>query len=82
MSKVKIIREDCDKSLSENKKLPNNAYLVTYILDGNIKYDLVQSIKVVDIFDHYYDNYRTDLKDIKQSEGTTNPKLWSGKLDD
>jgi hypothetical protein len=82
LSKVKIIREDCDKSFSENKSLPNNAYLVTYILNDGVKYDLVQSIKVVDIFDHYYDKYRTDLKDIKQSAGTANPKLWSGKLDD
>jgi hypothetical protein len=82
LSKIKIIRENCDLSLSQNNGLPNNAYLVTYIVNDNVNYDLVQSIKVVDIFDHYYDRYKEDLKDIKQSAGTVNPKLWNGKLDD
>jgi len=78
LSKVKFIHEDCDVALSNDTTLPNNAYLVTYVEGGQTKYDIVQSIKVVDIFDHYYDKFKTDLKDIKQSAGTANPKLWNG----
>ena len=81
MSKVRFIHENCDKKLADNKSLPNNAYLVEYEVEGKTQYDVVQSIKVVDIFDQYYDKYKKGLKKITQSEGTINPKLWSGKKD-
>ena len=81
MSKVKYIHENCKRELADNAKLPNNAYLVTYKVKDETRYDVVQSIKVVDIFDEYYDKYKKDLLTITQSAGTTNPKLWNGKVD-
>ena len=44
--------------------------------DGEKLYDLVITPKKVDIFDHYWDNYREGFKWFKQSEGRSNPKLW------
>jgi hypothetical protein len=81
LSKVRYIHENCKRELADNIKLPNNAYLVTYKVQSETRYDVVQSIKVVDIFDEYYDKYKKDLLTITQSAGTANPKLWNGKLD-
>ncbi len=82
MTKVRFIHENCDKKLADNGRLPNNAYLVEYETGGKTQYDVVQSIKVVDIFDEYYDKYKKGLKNITQSAGTANPKLWNGKTDE
>jgi hypothetical protein len=78
---VRIIHENCDKQLADNIKLPNNAYLIEYIVGTDTKYDVVQSLKVVDIFDEYWDKYKSGLKNITQSKGQVNPKLWDGKVD-
>ena len=79
MTKVRFIHENCEKKLADDRSLPNNAYLVEYETEGKTQYDIVQSVKVVDIFDQYYDKYKKGLKSIAQAEGTVNPKLWSGK---
>ena len=34
-------------------------------------------MKAVDVFDHYWDNYRNDLLDIKLADGKANAKLWN-----
>lgn len=77
-SKINILHQDCDPTLSQDKSLPQTAFLVEYLVDGLTKFDLVISAKKVDIFDHYYDNYRKDLLNITQSAGTVNPKTWGG----
>ena len=82
MSKVRYIHENCKKDLANNGKLPNNAYLVEYKVKDETRYDVVQSTKVVDIFDEFYDKYKKDLINITQSAGTANPKLWNGKTDE
>ncbi len=78
---MRYIHENGKKDLADNKYLPNNAYLVEYKVEGETRYDVVQSVKVVDIFDEFYDKYKKDLVNITQSGGTVNPKLWSGKTD-
>ena len=72
-----FLNKECDPNVAKDKSLPNNAFLVEYIVDGETRYDLVQSQKKVEIFDHYYDNYKSNLKNITQSDGTMNPKLWN-----
>ena len=32
--------------------------------------------KQVDIFDDYWDKYRSDFVTMRQTEGRANPKLW------
>ncbi len=58
---VKILRQDCDPSLAEDRS----------------KFDLVSAAKQVDIFDYYWDLYRYDFVNMTQSEGRANPKLWN-----
>lgn len=74
--KFKIIHQDCDPDLANNKELPTNSFLVEYVLGKTIHYDIVMSNKTVDIFDHYYDTYREDFITFNQTEGRINPKLW------
>lgn len=76
---LKIIHEDCDPTLAQDKSLPYNAYLIEYLQDGLTKFDITLGYKQVEIFDHYYDNYRGDFKNMTQTEGRISPKLWGNK---
>lgn len=73
---MKILHQNCDPELANDRSLPYTAYLVTYEIDGAIAYDLVIPDKQMEIFDVYWDKYREGLKGWKQSEGRVNPKLW------
>tara|TARA_Y100000389_G_C17095424_1_gene333315 strand:- start:288 stop:554 length:267 start_codon:yes stop_codon:yes gene_type:complete len=80
MSKdIKVIQADCDPSISEDKSLPTNAFLVEYLQDGSTHFDIVTCQKQVEIFDEYWDKYKKDLINITQSQGRINPKLWGYK---
>lgn len=82
MTKIKILQKDCDRSLGDDKSLPNTCYVVEYYSDGTKHYDLVVSGKQVDIFDHYYDEYKEGFITMYQSAGTANPKLWGSTPND
>ena len=73
---MKIIHEKCDPKLAYNRKLPYTAYLVEYEDDGKVFYDITISQKAVEMFDYYYDKYKTGLKGWKQTAGIISPKLW------
>ena len=73
---IKMIHSDCDPSISQDRTLPSNAYLVEYLQDGVTHFDIVSCQKQVEIFDEYYDKYKKDLINITQTEGRINPKLW------
>jgi len=80
MSKdIKVIQEDCDPSISEDKSLPTNAFLVEYLQGGSTHFDIVTCQKQVEIFDEYWDKYKKDLINITQTQGRINPKLWGYK---
>ena len=61
------------------KDCPNDARIVTYEVDGEVRYDLTRSQKAVNIFDMYYDKFGKGLKNIDYGEGRHNPKLWGLK---
>ena len=46
-----IIHEKCEKSAADDKSLPRNAYLVTYVLEDKITYDIVMADSKADVFD-------------------------------
>jgi len=73
---IRIYHENCDPELIKDSKLPTNAFAIKYKLDGNICYDISIAMKAVDVFDHYWDNYRGDFKNMSQAKGTMNPKLY------
>lgn len=76
---IKIIHENCNAEQAEDKTLPYNSYLVEYERDGMPAFDLTISDKQVDLFDYYWDNYKSTLKGWKQSEGRISPRLWGNK---
>tara|TARA_B100002019_G_scaffold228508_1_gene201825 strand:- start:1669 stop:1923 length:255 start_codon:yes stop_codon:yes gene_type:complete len=76
---MKILHQDCDPSLAEDRSLPNNAFLIEYLQDGLTKFDIAMAAKRVDIFDHYWDNYRHDFVNMTQAQGRISPKLWGNK---
>jgi hypothetical protein len=73
---MKILHENCDPKLADDRGLPYTAYLVEYEIDGAKAFDIVIPDKKVELFDYYWDKYREGLKGWKQSEGRVNPKLW------
>ncbi len=76
---MRILHQNCDPEVANDRSLPYTAYLVEYKIDGALAYDLVIPDKQIEIFDYYWDRYREDLKGWKQSEGRVNPKLWGNK---
>lgn len=76
---IKILHQNCDPELANDRTLPCNAYIVNYVIDDAIAYDIVICNKKVDIFDYYWDKYREGLKGFKQTEGRVNPKLWGSQ---
>lgn len=75
---MKIIHEKCSLELANDKTLPLNSYIVSYLCEKELFYDIVQASSRVNIFDHYYDNYR-NVKSIEYTKGTINPKLYGIK---
>lgn len=73
--KINIIHRDCDRSVSKDKSLPLDSYIVSYSDDGIEKYDIVQGTQV-SIFDHYYDEYRNVIF-MKWTDGRVNPKSYN-----
>lgn len=77
---VKVLHENCDPSLAEDKSLPYTAYIVKYQPnEDEYSYDIVICNKKTDIFDYYWDRYREGLLGFKQTEGRVNPKLWGNQ---
>ena len=78
---MKILHEDCDPKLAQDKKLPYTAYLVCYEKDntGTLHHDLTVAGTQVELFDHYYDKYKKGFQWMKQSEGRIAPHLWQTK---
>ena len=76
---MRVLHQNCDPEVANDRTLPYSAYLVTYEIDGALAYDLVIPDKQIEIFDYYWDRYREGLKGWKQSEGRVNPKLWGNK---
>jgi len=74
---MKILHEQCDPILANDRSLPYNSYLVVYELDNSVAHDIVTCDKKIEIFDYYWDRYREKFKSFKQTEGRINPRLWS-----
>ena len=74
---VNIIHENCEKKVSEDKKLPKSSYLVTYVAKEKVSYDIVMADSKVEIFDTYYDKYKEGLQDIGWTMGTMNSRNWN-----
>ena len=74
-----ILQEKCAKEDAKNKQLPVDSYLVTYMIDCNIFYDIIRASKTVNIFDMYYDKFGNCLKSMEWTDGRISPRLWGYK---
>ena len=57
------------------KEAPNDAYIIKYIVDDKVCYDLTRGSRVK-LFDMYWDKFRENLKHIDFGHGRVSPKLW------
>ena len=75
-----IILEKTTLDKAQDRKLPTDAFNVTYIVDGETRLDVTRAAKQVHIFDMYYDRYGKDVvQKIDYGHGTVRPNLWGIK---
>ena len=74
-----LIHEKCEKSAADDKTLPRNAYLVTYVEKEKVVYDIVMADSKGDEFDDYWDKHNEKLQDITFAQGNVRPSLWNNK---
>ena len=71
-----ILLENTTLEKAKDSSFPNDAYLITYVIDGKIHLDLTRGTKVR-LFDMYYDKYGPGaIQKISFGYGRVNPKLW------
>lgn len=75
---MRIYKQNCDPGAAEDKTLPVNSYIVTYVDGEETLYDIVIGNRV-DIFDYYWDRYREGLKSFVWTSGTVPAKVWSSR---
>ena len=71
-----IIHENYDPKAALDKSLPYNTFLIEYLVEGKSRFDIASGNGQVDIFDDYWDKYSSDFKNMTQTEGRANPKMW------
>ena len=75
-----IVLEKTTQEKALDRKLPTDAFNVTYI-EGNAEHlDVTRSEKMANVFDMYYDRYGKDaVQKIDYGCGTIRPNLWGLK---
>ena len=76
-----ILQEKTTPEKANDRKLPSDAFNVTYIVEGETRLDVTRSGKMVNIFDMYYDRYgKGSVQKIDYGHGTVNPSQWGYKV--
>lgn len=74
-----VLKQNCTLEEAKDVQVPNDAYIITYEINGKICYDLTRCGKKVNIFDMYYDNLGPVVRNIDWGYGKLNPKTWGYK---
>jgi hypothetical protein len=76
--KIQILEQEIDPDKFEDKGLPADTHMVTYVIEGNTLNDTVRAYTMVDIFDAYYDKLKGvgELVTIKSGYGNVRPNLY------
>jgi hypothetical protein len=80
-NKIQILEQEIDLEKFDDKGLPADTHMVTYVIEGNTLNDAVRAYTMVDIFDAYYDKLKdtgTVVK-IQSGYGNVRPNLY-GKI--
>lgn len=72
--KMVILHRECEPTLAKDKALPRDSYIVSYLKENKLVYDIARGTRV-ELFDYYYDNFGT-VKSINWTNGAVNPKLF------
>ena len=76
-----ILQEKTTQEKANDRKLPSDAFNVTYIVEGETRLDVTRSGKMVNIFDMYYDRYgKGSVQKIDYGHGTVNPSQYGYKV--
>ena len=73
-----IIVENGTQEEVRTTQAPNDAYIVKYVYEDSVRYDLTRGTKM-SLFDMYYDKLKKDLRSIDYGKGTIKPNLWGYK---
>ena len=77
---MKILYENCQAKDASDTSLPYTSYLVEYVKDGKVQYDVSVGDKKSELFDYYWDKYKQDLKKIDNTGGLVNPNRWDTSM--
>ena len=78
-----ILQEKTTHEKANDRKLPSDAFNVTYIVEGETRLDVTRSGKMVNVFDMYYDRYgKGSVQKIDYGYGTVNPSQYGYKVPD
>jgi len=72
---TELIVESGSKQDVTTNEAPSDAFIVTYEFNGDIHQDLTRGSRV-DVFDMYYDKFKSGLKSIDYGHGNIKPNLW------
>jgi len=70
-----IIVENGSLEDVNTKKAPTDAYIIQYLHEDKVHYDLTRGTKVT-LFDMYWDKFKGGLKSINYGNGGVKPNLW------
>lgn len=71
-----VLKQNCRPSDADDRSLPTDAFLVKYIIDDEVYYDITRCGKQVKLFDMYYDKFGKGLVNFTWTKGTVKPKLY------
>ena len=75
-----ILQEKTTHEKALDRKLPTDAFNITYVVEGETFLDVTRSSKMVNVFDMYYDRYgKGAVQKIDFGHGTVNPGQWGYK---
>ena len=75
-----ILQERTTQEKSIDRKLPTDAFNVTYVVEGETFLDVTRSSKMVNVFDMYFDRYgKGAVQKIDFGHGTINPSQYGYK---
>ena len=76
-----ILQEKTTPEKANDRKLPSDAFNVTYVVEGETRLDITRSAKMANVFDMYYDRYGKDcVQKIEYGHGTVNPRQYGYKV--
>ena len=70
-----IVVEDGSIEDVSIKQAPTDAYIIKYLYEDNVHYDLTRGTKV-SLFDMYWDKFKGGLQSIAYGNGGIKPNLW------